>query len=69
MKGTSNKLRPCQIQVWKMLAESFTSKHIALIFGISNKAVEWHRAKLSRKMNMNLAQLTREAIRIGLIEL
>ena len=63
------KLNHRQIQVWKLLAESHTSKQIAGMLGLQQSTIEWHRAKLKRATKMNLAQLTREAIRIGLIEL
>ena len=50
--------------VWKMLAESHTTKAIAGVLGLSNKTVEWHRAKLSKKLGAHdLAALTRLAIR------
>lgn len=63
------KLSRRQSQVWKLLAESYSSKQIAGLLGIADKTVQWHRCELRRKTKMNLAQLTREALRIGLIEL
>ena len=50
--------------VWKMLAESHTTKAIAGVLGLSNKTVEWHRAIIYRKLNVHdLAALTKAGIR------
>jgi len=57
-----------QRDVWKGLAESETTKGIALELGIGEKAVEYHRAKLYKALGIfDVAGITRAAIRTGLI--
>ena len=59
-----------QTAVWRELAMSETTKGIALKLGISAKTVEYHRAKLMARLHIfDIAGLTREAIKIGLITL
>lgn len=58
-----------QIDVWKLMAESETTKGIALTLGIGEKAVEYHRACLYRNLGIfDVAGITRAAIRTGLIK-
>ena len=62
-------MSPRKVQVWKLMATSHNTKQIAGMLGIDKTTVQWHRKELERVTKMNLAQLTCEAIRIGLIEL
>jgi DNA-binding NarL/FixJ family response regulator len=56
-------------QVLKLLAEGRSSKEIAAVLVISVKTVEKHRASMLAKLGMrDRTQLTRYAIRAGLIE-
>ncbi|GAU70378.1 two-component response regulator [Streptomyces sp. NBRC 110611] len=56
-------------EVLKLIAESHSSKAIAEILVISVKTVERHRANLLHKLGMrDRLELTRYAIRVGLIE-
>jgi DNA-binding NarL/FixJ family response regulator len=58
-----------ELQVVKLIAEGFTSDEIADALVISRKTVDHHRAKVLDKLGMrNAAELTRYAIRRGLIE-
>ena len=55
-------------QVLKLVAEGHTSAQIAERLGIVSATVEVHRRNIMRKLNMhNVAELTRYAIRNGLV--
>ena len=56
-------------EVLKLIAEGSSSKEIAAALTISIKTVERHRANILAKLGMrDRTQLTRYAIRAGLIE-
>lgn len=58
-----------ELQVVKLIAEGFTSDEIARELVISRKTVDRHRANLLQKLGMrNVAEVTRYAIRRGLLE-
>ncbi len=56
-------------EILKLVAESNSTKEIALKLGISSKTVDNHRTNLMRKLNLhNVASLTRYALEIGLVD-
>jgi len=56
-------------EVLQLVAESHSTKEIAVKLGISIKTVDNHRTNLMRKLNLHdVASLTRYALEIGLIE-
>jgi DNA-binding NarL/FixJ family response regulator len=62
-------LTPRELQVVKLIAEGYTSDEIAGELVISRKTVDHHRARVLDKLGMrNGAELTRYAIRRGLVE-
>jgi DNA-binding NarL/FixJ family response regulator len=62
-------LTPRELQVIKLIAEGHTSDEIAAALVISRKTVDHHRANILEKLGMrNGAELTRYAIRRGLVE-
>jgi DNA-binding NarL/FixJ family response regulator len=62
-------LTPRELQVVKLIAEGYSSVDIANALVISRKTVDHHRANILEKLGMrNVAELTRYAIRRGLIE-
>jgi DNA-binding NarL/FixJ family response regulator len=62
-------LTPRELQVVKLIAEGYTSDEIAGELVISRKTVDHHRARILNKLGMrNGAELTRYAIRRGLVE-
>lgn len=62
-------LTPRELQVVKLIAEGLSSDEIAAALVISRKTVDHHRANILGKLGMrNGAELTRYAIRRGLIE-
>jgi DNA-binding NarL/FixJ family response regulator len=62
-------LTPRELEVLKLIAEAHSSKEIAQILVISVKTVERHRANILEKLGMrDRVELTRYAIRLGLIE-
>ena len=62
-------LTPRELQVVKLIAEGYTSDEIAQELVISRKTVDHHRANILSKLEMrSVAELTRYAIRRGLIE-
>jgi DNA-binding NarL/FixJ family response regulator len=62
-------LTPRELQVVKLIAEGYTSDEIAVELVISRKTVDHHRARVLDKLGMrNGAELTRYAIRRGLVE-
>jgi DNA-binding NarL/FixJ family response regulator len=57
-----------QREILQMLAEGQTTKGIAIVLKVSDKTVEYHRAKLMARLGIfDLAGLTRFALRSGLI--
>jgi DNA-binding NarL/FixJ family response regulator len=62
-------LTPRELQVVKLIAEGYTSDEIAEELVIRRKTVDHHRASILDKLGMrNVAELTRYAIRRGLLE-
>ena len=62
-------LTPRELQVVKLIAEGRSSEQIAEALVISRKTVDHHRSNILGKLGMrNVAELTRYAIRRGLIE-
>ena len=62
-------LTPRELEVVKLIAEGHTSEEIAAQLFISKKTVDRHRANILEKLGMrNRVQLTRYAIRRGLVE-
>jgi DNA-binding NarL/FixJ family response regulator len=62
-------LTPRELQVVKLIAEGYTSDEIAGALVISRKTVDRHRANVLQKLGMrNVAEVTRYAIRRGLLE-
>jgi DNA-binding NarL/FixJ family response regulator len=62
-------LTPRELEVVKLIAEGHTSDEIAQTLVISRKTVDHHRARILDKLGMrNGAELTRYAIRRGLVE-
>lgn len=60
---------PREEEVLKLIAEGFTSRQIAQSLTISLKTVESHRSNILQKLGMrDRTELTRYAIRVGLIE-
>src|ERR1700722_7943694 len=63
-------LTPRELQIVKLIAEGRTSDEIAADLVISRKTVDHHRANILGKLEMrSVADLTRYAIRRGLIDL
>lgn len=61
-----------QKQVVKLLAEGWTRKRIAGLFGVSPKIVDFHVTQARKRLHMrenNLALLTKWAIKMGLTPL
>jgi DNA-binding NarL/FixJ family response regulator len=62
-------LLPVQREILQLIAEGHPVKSIGSMVGLSNKAVEYHLAKLQQKLNTwGIARLTMSAIRNGIIE-
>jgi DNA-binding NarL/FixJ family response regulator len=62
-------LTPREEDVVKLIAEGYSSKEIAGALTISAKTVERHRANVLQKLGMrDRTELTRYAVRVGLIE-
>jgi DNA-binding NarL/FixJ family response regulator len=62
-------LTPRETEVIKLVAESYTNRQIAQALVISENTVERHRANILEKLGMrDRVELTRYAIRIGLVE-
>jgi DNA-binding NarL/FixJ family response regulator len=62
-------LTPREDEVLKLIAEGYSSRDIADALTISLKTVERHRSNILQKLGMrDRTQLTRYAIRAGLIE-
>lgn len=67
--GPRDPLTPRELEVVKLIAEGHTSDEIAETLVISRKTVDHHRARILDKLGMrNGAELTRYAIRRGLVE-
>ena len=65
----SDPLTPRELQIVKLIAEGHTSDEIATDLVISRKTVDHHRSNILGKLEMrSVAELTRYAIRRGLIE-
>jgi DNA-binding NarL/FixJ family response regulator len=63
-----DQLTPRQREILQLLAEGQTTKAIASILKISDKTVEYHRAKLMAGLKIfDIAGLVRFAMRTGLI--
>ena len=61
-------LTPRQREILQMLAEGQTTKAIALVLKVSDKTVEYHRAKLMARLNIfDIPGLVRFALRTGLV--
>ena len=61
-------LTPRQREILHLLAEGQTTKAIALVLKLSDKTVEYHRAKLMAHLNIfDIAGLVRFALRVGLV--
>jgi DNA-binding NarL/FixJ family response regulator len=62
-------LTPRELEVVKLIAEGYTSDEIGRALVVSKKTVDHHRAHILDKLGMrNVAELTRYAIRRGLVE-
>ncbi|WP_432560621.1 response regulator [Granulicoccus sp. GXG6511] len=62
-------LTPREEEILKLVAEGYATKEIADMLVISPKTVERHRANMLEKLGMkDRVELTRYAIRVGLIE-
>lgn len=62
-------LTPRETEVIKLVAESYTNRQIAEALVISENTVERHRANILEKLGMgDRVELTRYAIRVGLVE-
>jgi DNA-binding NarL/FixJ family response regulator len=67
--GSSRTLTDREEEILKLVAEGHTSQQIADLLVISPKTVERHRANLLQKLGLkDRLELTRYAIRVGLIE-
>lgn len=63
-------LTPRQRQVLRLIAEGCSTKEIGRRLHMSVKTVEFHRANLRRRLGCtSTAELTRFAVRAGLVEL
>ena len=66
--NTSSNLNTPTRCIRVLLAEGQTTKAIALILKVSDKTVEYHRAKLMERLNIfDIPGLVRFALRTGLI--
>lgn len=62
-------LTPREREILVLVAQGYTNRQIAEILHISPKTVDVHRSRLMKKLDLhNVADLTRYAIRHGLIE-
>lgn len=68
--NSSSKLSAREREVFQLIAEGRRTRDIATLLHISPKTVETHRSQIFRKLGVaNVAELTRYAIRIGVISL
>jgi DNA-binding NarL/FixJ family response regulator len=66
---SQDRLTPRELEVVKLIAESYSSKQMAQALVISEKTVERHRANILEKLGMrDRVEVTRYAIRRGLVE-
>jgi DNA-binding NarL/FixJ family response regulator len=66
---SEDRLTPRELEVVKLIAESYSSKQMAQALVISEKTVERHRANILEKLGMrDRVEVTRYAIRRGLVE-
>jgi DNA-binding NarL/FixJ family response regulator len=66
--SSSDFLTDREREILQLVAESHSTKEIAVKLGISVKTVDNHRTNLMRKLNLHdVASLTRHALEIGLI--
>lgn len=64
-----DELTPRERQILQLIAESSTSKEIAVKLNISVKTADTHRANLMKKLDVHdVAGLTRQALAFGLID-
>jgi DNA-binding CsgD family transcriptional regulator len=62
-------LTPRQREILQLIAEGRTTKSIAHILTLSDKTVEYHRAKLMARLNIfDIPGLVRLALRTGLVD-
>jgi DNA-binding NarL/FixJ family response regulator len=67
---TRRPLTPRQREVLRLLAEGKSSKQVAHLLGLAGKTVETHRSRIMARLGTtSVAELTRYAIREGLIPL
>ena len=65
-----SKLTPREREILKFIAEGYSSKEIAFTLNLSAKTVDAHRYQIMNKLDIhNIADLTRFAIREGLVDL
>jgi DNA-binding NarL/FixJ family response regulator len=68
-KDVAHVLTPREWEVFHLLAEGRSNRDIAATLSISVKTVESHRTAVMRKLHLtSLSELTRYAIRLGLLE-
>jgi DNA-binding NarL/FixJ family response regulator len=66
----SKQLTPRELEVCKLLAEGKNTKEVAFLLNVSVKTIETQRVSILRKLKLsNIAELTKLAIREGLITL
>lgn len=69
VSNTPDFLTDREREILQLVAESNSTKEIAVKLGISMKTVDNHRTNLMRKLNLHdVASLTRYALEVGLIE-
>jgi DNA-binding NarL/FixJ family response regulator len=67
--ASSDFLTDREREILQLVAESYSTKEIAVKLNISVKTVDNHRTNLMRKLNLHdVASLTRHALEIGLIQ-
>jgi DNA-binding NarL/FixJ family response regulator len=69
LTGDDQRLTAREAQVLALVAQGHSAKQIANLLVISPRTVERHRENLMRKLDVHTtAELTRQAIRLGLVE-
>jgi DNA-binding NarL/FixJ family response regulator len=67
-RSSLEQLTPRQREILQLLAEGQTTKAIALVLKVSDKTVEYHRAKLMARLQIfDIPGLVRFALRTGLV--
>lgn len=67
-KSPLERLTPRQREILQLIAESRTTKEIAIELGLSAKTVEFHRAELMKRLNLrDIPALVRFAMQSGLL--